>query len=141
MGVAWHRFTAWFNIWFKREDSGRTALGAYGLQMLPINYAGLALILVGVVVMMTRLYRKVEQGRVLYELGNDQWDLPQLRTLLEELLSENDEFNDFEVEHVFEGVGRLPAMSLVPSRQENGGGGIMVDELIIEIDLTARKEG
>ncbi|TWH00791.1 Fe-S oxidoreductase, partial [Nocardioides sp. J9] len=28
MGVAWHRFTAWFNIWFKREDSGRTALGA-----------------------------------------------------------------------------------------------------------------
>lgn len=28
MGVAWHRFTAWFNIWFKREESGRTALGA-----------------------------------------------------------------------------------------------------------------
>ncbi|MFD1824742.1 (Fe-S)-binding protein [Mumia zhuanghuii] len=28
MGVAWHRFTAWFNIWFKRESSGRTALGA-----------------------------------------------------------------------------------------------------------------
>ncbi|MEQ6902826.1 heterodisulfide reductase-related iron-sulfur binding cluster [Nocardioides sp. YIM 152588] len=28
MGVAWHRFTAWFNIWFKREDSGATALGA-----------------------------------------------------------------------------------------------------------------
>src|SRR3954447_22485000 len=28
MGVAWHRFTAWPNIWFKREDSGRTALGA-----------------------------------------------------------------------------------------------------------------
>ncbi|KRF12322.1 Fe-S cluster protein [Nocardioides sp. Soil797] len=27
MGVAWHRFTAWFNIWFKREASGRTALG------------------------------------------------------------------------------------------------------------------
>ncbi|HEY1133554.1 MAG TPA: heterodisulfide reductase-related iron-sulfur binding cluster, partial [Nocardioides sp.] len=28
MGVAWHRFTAWPNIWFKREESGRTALGA-----------------------------------------------------------------------------------------------------------------
>nr|WP_179519359.1 (Fe-S)-binding protein [Nocardioides perillae] len=28
MGVAWHRFTAFFNIWFKRESSGRTALGA-----------------------------------------------------------------------------------------------------------------
>ena len=28
MGVAWHRFTAWFNIFFKRESSGATALGA-----------------------------------------------------------------------------------------------------------------
>ncbi|HLK95713.1 MAG TPA: (Fe-S)-binding protein [Nocardioidaceae bacterium] len=27
MGVAWHRFTVWPNIWFKREASGRTALG------------------------------------------------------------------------------------------------------------------
>ncbi|HEY7042710.1 MAG TPA: (Fe-S)-binding protein [Nocardioidaceae bacterium] len=30
MGVAWHRFTAWPNIWFRREASGRPALG--GLQ-------------------------------------------------------------------------------------------------------------
>ena len=22
MGVAWHRFTAWPNIWFKRESDG-----------------------------------------------------------------------------------------------------------------------
>ncbi len=28
MGVAWHRFTAWPNIWFKREADGGTALGA-----------------------------------------------------------------------------------------------------------------
>ena len=28
MGVAWHRFTAWANIWFKRESSGKPALGA-----------------------------------------------------------------------------------------------------------------
>ena len=28
MGVAWHRFTVWFNIFFKREDDGRPALGA-----------------------------------------------------------------------------------------------------------------
>jgi Fe-S oxidoreductase len=30
MGVAWHRFTAWPNIWFKRRSDGRPALG--GLQ-------------------------------------------------------------------------------------------------------------
>ncbi|GGR73961.1 Fe-S oxidoreductase [Nocardioides luteus] len=28
MGVAWHRFTAWFNIWFKREGTPRTSDGA-----------------------------------------------------------------------------------------------------------------
>ncbi|MBA2551717.1 MAG: (Fe-S)-binding protein [Nocardioidaceae bacterium] len=28
MGVAWHRFTAWPNIWYKRESDGGQALGA-----------------------------------------------------------------------------------------------------------------
>ncbi len=37
MGVAWHRFTAWFNIWFKRNSDGRTALG--GLQPMMANGA------------------------------------------------------------------------------------------------------
>ena len=37
MGVAWHRFTAFFNIWFKREADGGTALGA--LQPIMVNGA------------------------------------------------------------------------------------------------------
>jgi Fe-S oxidoreductase len=37
MGVAWHRFTAWFNIWFKRNSDGSTALG--GLQPMMSNGA------------------------------------------------------------------------------------------------------
>lgn len=41
MGVAWHRFTAWFNIWFKREDDGSTALG--GLKPLYIDGKALTL--------------------------------------------------------------------------------------------------
>jgi len=39
MGVAWHRFTVWPNIWFKRESSGKPALGA----LQPININGSAL--------------------------------------------------------------------------------------------------
>ena len=35
MGVAWHRFLAFFNIWFKRNADGRTALGA--LQPMMVN--------------------------------------------------------------------------------------------------------
>ena len=34
MGVAWHRFLAFFNIWLKRESSGRTALGALRPMMI-----------------------------------------------------------------------------------------------------------
>ncbi|MGZ4476745.1 MAG: (Fe-S)-binding protein, partial [Nocardioides sp.] len=41
MGVAWHRFLAFFNIWFKRESSGRTALGA----VKPLTSAGKAITL------------------------------------------------------------------------------------------------
>ena len=42
MGVAWHRFTAWPNIWFKRESSGRPALGAVPPMMAdgkPLDFA------------------------------------------------------------------------------------------------------
>ncbi|GMA41164.1 hypothetical protein GCM10025883_32090 [Mobilicoccus caccae] len=35
MGVAWHRFLAFFNIWFKRHADGRTSLGA--LQPMQVN--------------------------------------------------------------------------------------------------------
>ncbi|EON22594.1 hypothetical protein CF8_3536, partial [Nocardioides sp. CF8] len=41
MGVAWHRFTAWFNIFFKRESDGGTALGA----MKPLTSGGKAITL------------------------------------------------------------------------------------------------
>ncbi|HZA71411.1 MAG TPA: (Fe-S)-binding protein [Propionibacteriaceae bacterium] len=34
MGVAWHRFTVWPNIWFKRQASGRPALGAVPPMMV-----------------------------------------------------------------------------------------------------------
>ncbi|HET8595918.1 MAG TPA: (Fe-S)-binding protein [Intrasporangium sp.] len=35
MGVAWHRFLAFFNIWFKRHADGRTSLGA--LQPMKVD--------------------------------------------------------------------------------------------------------
>jgi len=34
MGVAWHRFAAFFNIWFRREPDGGTALGAVQPMLL-----------------------------------------------------------------------------------------------------------
>jgi two-component system CheB/CheR fusion protein len=44
-------------------------------------------------------------GRKIYDLGNQQWDIPELRTLLEEVLPSNNIFKDYEVEHTFEKIG------------------------------------
>jgi Fe-S oxidoreductase len=41
MGVAWHRFTAFFNIWFRRHPDGRASLGALAPMMAggaPIDF-------------------------------------------------------------------------------------------------------
>jgi two-component sensor histidine kinase/PAS domain-containing protein len=46
------------------------------------------------------------EGRLIYELGNGQWDIPRLRELLEDILPLETNFNDFEVEHEFEHIGR-----------------------------------
>jgi PAS domain S-box-containing protein len=44
-------------------------------------------------------------GRKIYDLGNGQWDIPALRTLLEAVLPDSNVFNDHEVAHHFETLG------------------------------------
>ena len=44
-------------------------------------------------------------GNLIYDLGNRQWDIPRLRTLLEEILPKNNKFDDYEVEHIFSNIG------------------------------------
>lgn len=44
-------------------------------------------------------------GNHIYDLGNRQWDIPRLRLLLEGILPEKTQFNNFEVEHDFSTVG------------------------------------
>jgi two-component system CheB/CheR fusion protein len=43
---------------------------------------------------------------LIFELGNGQWNIPQLRSLLEEIIASNTQFQDFQVEHDFEQIGR-----------------------------------
>jgi len=42
----------------------------------------------------------------IFDLGNGQWDIPQLRSLLEELLPNNTQIEDFQVDHAFEHIGQ-----------------------------------
>jgi two-component system CheB/CheR fusion protein len=46
------------------------------------------------------------RDRLLFELGNHQWDIPELRTLLEEMLPQDKQVNDYRVVHEFERIGR-----------------------------------
>ncbi|MES2572446.1 MAG: response regulator, partial [Verrucomicrobiota bacterium] len=46
------------------------------------------------------------ENRLIYELGNGQWDIPDLRTLLEDIVPQSSFFNDFELEHDFPAIGR-----------------------------------
>jgi len=46
------------------------------------------------------------RNRLLYDLGNGQWNIPKLRILLEEILPQHTEIHDYEVEHDFPGIGK-----------------------------------
>jgi PAS domain S-box-containing protein len=45
-------------------------------------------------------------GRKLYEIGNGQWNIPELRTALEAIISDRKTIEAFEVEHFFPSIGR-----------------------------------
>ena len=46
------------------------------------------------------------QGKLLYDLGDGQWDIPKLRLLLERIVPEHGVMDDYEVEHEFPQIGR-----------------------------------
>src|SRR5659263_455441 len=48
---------------------------------------------------------KETQGVLVYELGNRQWDIPRLRQLLVEILTESTTIENFEVDHEFHEIG------------------------------------
>lgn len=45
------------------------------------------------------------EGKLLYELGNGQWNVPELKRLLEEILPNKKEVRDYAVTHAFETIG------------------------------------
>jgi two-component system CheB/CheR fusion protein len=53
-----------------------------------------------------RVGEKETEGSFLYELGNQQWDIPELRNQLENILPEQGPFKSFEIDHIFNSIGR-----------------------------------
>lgn len=50
--------------------------------------------------------KKETEGKIVYDLGNGQWNIPALRKLLEDILPKNTFFKGFEVIHEFPAIGR-----------------------------------
>ena len=77
-------------------------------------------------------------GELIYDLGNKQWDIPQLRELLETILPEKTTFDNYEVEHDFAAIGRR--IMLLNARQIHR---VLGKEHIILLaieDVTERKD-
>ena len=55
------------------------------------------------------------ENKIVYKLGNGQWDIPSLRKLLEDILPKNTFFKGFEVNHDFLNIG--PKSMLLNARQ------------------------
>ena len=54
---------------------------------------------------MFQVSKEGTQKKLIYEIGNRQWDIPKLRELLENILPQNTHFNDYEVDHSFATIG------------------------------------
>ncbi len=77
------------------------------------------------------------EGRLIFEVGKGQWNIPRLRILLESILPTNLHFDDFEVEHDFPEIGhRTMFLNARRLTREEG----VEDFILLAIeDVTERK--
>ena len=77
------------------------------------------------------------QGSLLYALGDGQWDIPELRVLLEKIIPEQGEIKGHEVEHEFPGLGQRTMR--LNARQVFYEGGSHATILLSMEDITDRR--
>src|SRR6476619_102504 len=76
------------------------------------------------------------EGHLIYELGNGQWDIPDLRTLLEDIVPKSSVFDDFELDHTFPAIGRRVMLLNARKLQAGHHGELLV---LAMGDVTERK--
>jgi two-component sensor histidine kinase len=77
------------------------------------------------------------EGRLLYALGDGQWDIPRLRVLLEKIIPEKGVMEGYEVEHEFPNLGRRTMC--LNARQVFYEGGANTTILLGMEDITDRR--
>jgi PAS domain S-box-containing protein len=87
-----------------------------------------------------KMFHVTEQetiGRLMYDLGNRQWDIPALRRLLEEILPQKKQVVDFKVTHRFELIGERTMLlnaCVLPSQGEGANQILLAIEDITDDD-------
>jgi len=76
------------------------------------------------------------EGRLIYDLGNGQWNIPRLRALFDDISQNNARIDDFEVEHEFLRLGRR-TMILNARRVEPQSGRRLI--VLAIADITEQK--
>ena len=80
-----------------------------------------------------KVTRNETEGRSIYDLGDRQWNIPRLRTLLGEVLPENSAIDNYEISHDFETIG--PKTMLFSARR------LVTRRILITIeDITEQKQ-
>jgi PAS domain S-box-containing protein len=82
------------------------------------------------------------EGLLIFDLGNGQWNIPELRHLLENIIPQQSTFNDFRVQHTFETIGskvmQLNGRRIIREKGESALILLAIED-ITDIDLTQRK--
>ena len=76
-------------------------------------------------------------GRKLYDLGNGQWDIPELRSLIETILPERATIEAFELDRVFPSIGRR--VMLLNARKVYRAGNHTKQVLVAIEDVTEQR--
>jgi len=83
---------------------------------------------------MYKALKKDTEGTLVYKLGNHQWDIPELRKILEEVLPKKKELTDLEVTHDFPVIGQKTM--LLNARKIAG-----IELILLSIeDITTQKQ-
>jgi two-component sensor histidine kinase len=84
------------------------------------------------------------EGRLIYDLGNRQWDIPALRELLERIIPRDEAIEGYEIEHDFEGIGRRTLLLNARKihRPENDATALLlaIDDVTVEREASRESE-
>ena len=85
-----------------------------------------------------RVERKETVGVSMFQLGNGQWAIPALRTLLQDVLAENASFDEYKIEHDFPTIGRRTM--LINGRRLRQEGSKAEMSLLVIRDITEAQQ-